>query len=79
MVALSRSGSTIFWRMKHQRIDTLPIDQWSIISIVGLLGFSIGLMFAGNQVIAYTNELAIQVLDPDVYIHAVLTQPSAVE
>jgi len=71
LTALSRSGSTIFWRMKSHVVTAPAADIWSIIAILGLILFSFGLMIFGNQVIAYTNALADQILHPEPYIQAV--------
>jgi multicomponent K+:H+ antiporter subunit D len=72
LTALSRSGSTIFWRMENHVVTAPAADIWSIIAILGLILFSFGLMIFGNQVIAYTNALAEQILHPQPYIQAVL-------
>lgn len=72
LTALSRSGSTIFWRMENHVVTAPAADIWSITAILGLILFSFGLMIFGNQVIAYTNALAEQILHPQPYIQAVL-------
>lgn len=78
LTALSRSGSTVFWRMENHVVNAPAADIWSLSAILGLVLFSFGLMIFGNQVIAYTNALAEQILHPQPYIQAVLgrTGPS---
>jgi multicomponent K+:H+ antiporter subunit D len=72
MTALSRSGSTIFWRTRNVVAEAPKADIWSLSAIIGLMTFSLALMLWGNDVINYAGAIAEQVLNPDIYIRAVL-------
>jgi len=72
MTALSRSGSTVFWRTNTSPIQTTKADPCSLLAIIGLTSFSLGLMLGGDSVIHYTRAIAEQVLQPQIYIDAVL-------
>ena len=73
LMALSRSGSTFFWRTEERVAETQRADFCEILAIVGLLSLSFALTFSGDAVMRFTNALARQIMTPDIYIHAVLT------
>lgn len=78
LTALSRSGSTFFWRTEARMTDAPPAYTWSLVATIGLIGTSILLTIGGKQTLTYTDALAQQVLTPARYIHAVQThQPVA--
>src|SRR5690606_14376955 len=72
MTALSRSGRTVFWRTNATPMQTTKADPWAVLAIMGLASFSLGLMVGGDSVIQYTRAIAEQVLQPQIYIDAVL-------
>lgn len=73
LTALSRSGSTIFWRTDNRVVSAPKADIWSLIAIGGLMAFSFALMIWGNYAIEYTRGIAAQVMHPGHYIDAVLS------
>lgn len=73
LTALSRSGSTIFWRTEGAMIETPRADVFSLLAIIGLMSLSIVLAIWGDCVNDYTRELARQILQPQQYIEAVLS------
>lgn len=73
IMALSRSGSTFFWRTEERVAETQRADSWELFAIVGLLSSSFALALCGDAVMRFTNALARQIMTPDIYIHAVLT------
>lgn len=73
LTALSRSGSTIFWRTSQYVAKAPNADPWSIMAITGLMSASIALMLWGNDVMTYTRAVAEQILHPEAYIQAVLS------
>jgi multicomponent K+:H+ antiporter subunit D len=73
MMALSRSGSTFFWRTEDRVAETERADPWALVAIGGLLSMSLLLTLGGDAVMRFTQALAHQIMTPDNYIHAVLT------
>jgi multicomponent K+:H+ antiporter subunit D len=84
MTALSRSGSTIFWRSQesstqelHQSLHQGPRnDRFALMAVVALLAAGPALAIWGNSVMQFTDALAHQILTPDQYINAVLNHPT---
>ena len=72
LTALSRSGSTIFWRTSSEPVEAPLAGRFALASIMGLLGLSIALVIFGNIVIEYTQSAAQQIMQPQNYIEAVL-------
>lgn len=71
LIALSRSGSTVFWRTEgvtDQKAE--PMDKLALLVVMGILAMSLLLTVAGASVMEYTRALAAQVFDPDAYINA---------
>jgi multicomponent K+:H+ antiporter subunit D len=79
LMALSRSGSTFFWRTEDPVTDTARASGWALAAIIGLLSMSILLSGFGASVMQYTNALAHQVLTPGLYIDAVQTHQIVTE
>lgn len=71
ITALSRSGSTFFWRTEERVADVPRTDPLALLAVAALLSTSLWLSLAGAEVMAYTQALARQLLTPDLYIHAV--------
>ncbi len=72
LTALSRSGSTIFWRGGEPLAQAHPADRWALGAMLALLATGPALAVWGNHVIQYTDALAAQIMNPDAYIQAVL-------
>lgn len=73
LMALSRSGSTFFWRTEARTATTEPADCWSLGAIIGLLSMSIFLSIFANHVILYCDAMAQQLMSPHNYINAVMS------
>lgn len=72
IMALSRSGSTFFWRTEERVAATERADSWALTAVISLLFMSVALSISGDEVMQFTRALAHQVMTPDIYIHAVL-------
>ena len=70
ITALSRSGSTLFWRTEGEPTGEGRAGGGAMLAIAGLLGFSISLSFAGHWVLPYVAAPAEQVSDVSAYRHA---------
>ena len=73
LTALSRSGSTIFWRSQEPAVHTLRSDRIATMTVVALLAAGPALAIWGNDVMQFTEALAQQILTPNDYINAVLS------
>jgi multicomponent K+:H+ antiporter subunit D len=73
LTALTRSGSTLFWRTTQHVNETANVHPLPLVAIFGLLSFSIALAIWGDRVSDYTRALAQQTLNPQSYIDAVLS------
>jgi multicomponent K+:H+ antiporter subunit D len=72
ITALSRSGSTIFWRTEAVDVKAERADSMAVIAVAGLLSLSLILSLGGDSVQSYTQALAQQVLAPAEYIQAII-------
>jgi multicomponent K+:H+ antiporter subunit D len=70
LMALSRSGSTIFWRTEGFMVEVKPMDKLALMVVIGLLTLSLVLTVGGAAVMDYTRAMAAQVFDPAAYINA---------
>lgn len=71
LIAMSRSGSTVFWRTEGEIAHKVePMDKLALLVVIGLLAMSLLLTAAGAAVMEYTRALAAQVYDTDAYINA---------
>ncbi len=76
IVALSRAGTTIFWRTEDTRGEARPVRALEAASTGGLLACALFLMLFGGQALEYARSTAEQLLEPSVYIEAVLANES---
>ncbi|MDO3387059.1 monovalent cation/H+ antiporter subunit D [Gilvimarinus sp. SDUM040013] len=72
VTALSRSGSTIFWRTESRTTKASKTDKLALSAVMALFATSLVLSFAASPVVQYTNALAEQIMQPSIYIDAVL-------
>ncbi|MFA5628292.1 MAG: monovalent cation/H+ antiporter subunit D [Thiohalomonadaceae bacterium] len=73
IIALGRTGSTLFWRVTDLK-DSKPevaISSW--LSISGLMLVTIGLVVFAESALVYLADLGVQIMDPASYIHAVFS------
>lgn len=70
LLALSRSGSTMFWRTQDRIEEAPAADKGALLAVVGLLGCIIMMTMAASPVLTYTEAVARQLLAPETYIHA---------
>lgn len=74
LIAVSRSGSTLFWRADAAApVSPATVRRASIWVTAGLLALGPILVVLGGPVIEYTHALARQIMAPAAYIEAVLS------
>ena len=83
LMALSRSGSTMFWRT-DTRIEQSPAaDKGALLAVIGLLVCILLITLFAGQVLTYTEALAEQLLVQQAYSEAMqqfqIHQPAAAE
>jgi multicomponent K+:H+ antiporter subunit D len=75
LIALARSGSLLFFHTLPRDENAPPVaisDPAALLPIFGLLALGLGLTFAAGPIHAYANATAEQLLQPYLYVHAVL-------
>ncbi len=72
IIALSRTGSTLFWRTSGAADGSPPPDRISLWITVALLALGPLLVIFGQTVMNYTDALAQQLSEPAAYIDAVM-------
>jgi multicomponent K+:H+ antiporter subunit D len=70
LMALSRSGSTFFWRTDNHIAQAPAADKGALLAVVGLLLCIVLLSVGAQRVLDYTQALALQLQEPDAYIQA---------
>lgn len=73
ITALSRTGSTFFWRTEKRVAKSPAADKGALWTAALLLSTSLWLSVAGHPVVTYTQNMATQIIDADRYIDAVLS------
>ena len=73
LVALSRAGSTLFWRRDAAPDTGEPLDPLRMLAMTVLLLTSPLLVYFAAPVLAYLDATAAQLLHPSEYIQQVLT------
>ena len=76
ILALSRAGTAIFWRTEGTSGEPDRVRPAQALSTGGLLAGALALMVLGQAVLEYTGAAAEQLLDPAVYVEAVLANTS---
>lgn len=72
ITALSRSGSTLFWRTQGEVTGAGRASPLALLAMGGLISLSLGISFAGQPVLAYTQAAAEQIFDSPAYVRALL-------
>jgi multicomponent K+:H+ antiporter subunit D len=70
ITALSRSGSTFFWRTDGEVTGEGRASAGALAAIGGLLAVSLALSFAGSWVLPFMEATAAQLADPAAYRQA---------
>lgn len=68
LVALSRAGSVIFWKVGLDMLDSAESDRWRTLACIGLLSASVLLLVCASPLLAYTQATARQLLDLPSYL-----------
>lgn len=68
LVALSRAGSMIFWKVGLDMLDSAQSDRWRTLACIGLLSSSLLLMLGAAPLLGYTQDTARQLLDLSAYL-----------
>lgn len=73
LVALSRAGSTLFWRVGQSQLDSAELDTGRLLACIGLLLLSPLLVGLAAPLLAYVDATANQLLDLQLYRQIVLS------
>jgi multicomponent K+:H+ antiporter subunit D len=77
IIALSRAGSTLFWRCNKALIPAGRPDAWRLGASGALLLASVLLVIFAKPFLDYLEAAAVSLVDPQAYIRAVLPWVSA--
>lgn len=72
LVALSRAGSTLFWRVGQSQLDSAELDTGRLLACAGLLALSPLLVGLAAPLLDYAEATANQLHDLQLYRQAVL-------
>ena len=72
ITALSRSGSTLFWRTDGETTGAGRASPLAFLAIGGLISLSLGISLLGQPVLVYTQAAAGQIFDSQSYVRALL-------
>ncbi|PUA27780.1 MAG: monovalent cation/H+ antiporter subunit D [Cellvibrio sp. 79] len=70
LIALSRSGSMIFWQTTDQVESAPAADKGALLAVIGLLGCVGVVTFLAGPILDYTFKVAQQLLEPGAYLQA---------
>lgn len=70
LMALSRSGSTFFWRTEERIEPAAAADKGALLAVIGILACILLLTLAANPVLEYTHVVARQLQAPEFYLQA---------
>ena len=73
LIALSRAGSTLFWRHTDVAPSGEPLDGMRLAATLLLLMSSPALVVFAGPTLEYLNQTAAQLLEPQSYIDAVMS------
>ena len=68
LVALSRAGSMVFWKVGQHQLDSAVSDGWRTVACAGLLSASLLLLLFASPLLAYTRATAEQLLNLSAYL-----------
>ncbi len=71
LVALSRAGSTLFWRTGHTVLGSAEREPVKLLATFGLLASAPLMVVAARPLLAYAQATAAQLLDPGLYRQAI--------
>jgi len=72
LVALSRAGSTLFWRTGHTVLGSAQREPVKVLATFGLLASAPLMVVAARPLISYAQATAAQLLDAGLYRQAIL-------
>jgi multicomponent K+:H+ antiporter subunit D len=72
LIALSRAGSTLFWRVGLSQLDSAELDRGRLLACIGLLLLSPLLVGLAAPLLTYVEATAAQLLDLQLYRQIVL-------
>ena len=67
VIALSRAGSTLFWRVGQSQLDSAELDYGRLLACMGLLSLSLLLVFCAAPLLSYVEATAAQLHDLALY------------
>ena len=70
LMALSRSGSTFFWRTEARIERAAAADKGAVLAVIGILACILLLTLAASPVLEYTHVIARQLQAPEFYLQA---------
>ncbi|HSX51150.1 MAG TPA: monovalent cation/H+ antiporter subunit D, partial [Cellvibrio sp.] len=70
LMALSRSGSTFFWRTQDRIEPAAAADKGALLALIGLLACVVALSLCADPVLDYTQRVAGQLRAPELYLQA---------
>lgn len=79
ILALSRAGSSLFWRGRESPESVLPTNQLQLTATALLLAGPVVLMLGAGTVTAFTQATAAQLADRATYVGAVMANQAVVE
>ncbi|WP_207885159.1 monovalent cation/H+ antiporter subunit D [Pseudomonas sp. 30_B] len=72
IVALSRAGSTLFWRTGHTVLGSAEREPVKLLATFGLLASAPLMVVAARPLLTYAQATAVQLLDAGLYRQAIL-------
>ncbi|RUO43647.1 monovalent cation/H+ antiporter subunit D [Aliidiomarina taiwanensis] len=73
IVALGRTGSTLFWRVTEYKDSKPKVARSSWWSMNSLMALTIALVVFAQPVLTYLGDMSAQLINPTQYFHAVLS------
>lgn len=67
LIALSRAGSTLFWRVGNSTLDSAELDRGRLLACLWLLASGVALVLLAEPLLRYTEAAAAQLQEPALY------------